>query len=151
MRQTLVTALMVAGALSLADCAFLQAGRSRVVTGPDGLRTFTLAPRGDNVMCNAYASVDPLGGMLRAEPPGAREPVRLEVPDGHLVSVVWPEGFRVTFEPAVVLRDAPGRVVAHEGNGVRLDQTPRSEATGTWDDPYVAHGLVFGDCYPYTP
>jgi hypothetical protein len=134
-----------------AGCAFLQADRSHVVTGPDGLRTFTLAPRGDVVMCNAYGSVDPLVGMLRAEPPVSREPVRVQVPDGHPVSVVWPEGFRVTFEPEAILHDPLGRVVAHEGTGVELDQTPRNEAAGTWADPYVAHGLAFGGCYPYTP
>lgn len=151
MRRTVVTGLLVGGALSLTGCSFFQEARSRVVTGPDGLRTFTLAPRGDNVMCNAYASLDPLVGVLRAEPPGSREPVRLEVPDGHLVSIVWPEGFRVTFEPDVVLHDPQGDIVAREGNGVKLGQTPRDEATGTWDDPYIAHGLALGDCYPYTP
>ncbi len=150
MRRTVVTALLVGGALALAGCAFLPAARSHVVTGPDGLRTFTLAPRGDNVMCLAYATVDPLVGILRAEPAGSREPVRVQVPDGRRVSLVWPEGFAVTSEPDVVLRDAHGRVVAREGSTITLDQTTRSEATGTWDDPYVAHGLTLGDCYPHT-
>jgi hypothetical protein len=102
-------------------------------------------------MCLASASVDPVVGTLRAEPSGAVEPVRLEVPDGRRVSVVWPEGFTVTFEPEVVLRDSQSGVVAHQGTTIKLDQTPRNEAAGTRDDPYVAHGLTLGGCYPYSP
>ena len=49
----------------------------------------------------------------------------------------------------VVLLDPRGGVVAREGHGVQLDQTRRNEATGTWDDPYIADGLTLGGCYSY--
>lgn len=150
-RPTVTAVLGIATAVVLSGCSFFQEARTVVVTGGHGLRTFTLAPRGEHVMCLTYASLHPVVGILRAEPPGSREPVRLEVSEGHRVSVVWPEGFTVTFEPDLVMRDQANRAVAHEGDRVKLDQTPFDEATGTWDDPYVAHGLTLGDCYPYLP
>jgi hypothetical protein len=55
------------------------------------------------------------------------------------------------WEPDATLYDERGRVVAREGGWVTLDQTARIEAAGTWDDPYVAHGLALGGCYPYRP
>ena len=30
-----------------------------------------------------------------------------------------------------------------------LSQTRWDEATGTYEDPYVAHGAAYGGCYPY--
>jgi hypothetical protein len=33
------------------------------------------------------------------------------------------------------------------GDRITLDQTRPSDAAGTFADPYLASGLVFGDCY----
>ena len=62
---------------------------------------------------------------------------------------MWPEGFRVTFEPDADLLGPKDAVAAREGHDVQLDQTRRNEATGTWDDPYIADGLTLGGCYSY--
>ncbi len=39
-------------------------------------------------------------------------------------------------------------VVGRAGDRIELSQTRPSDAAGTFDEPYFASGLVFGDCYP---
>ncbi len=74
----------------------------------------------------------------------------IEGPAGEHFSVIWPEGFTVDFEPTAVLRDEKGMVVARDGDRIALAQTNLDEAAGTFDDPYIAHGLSVGTgCYPY--
>ncbi len=60
---------------------------------------------------------------------------------------VWPDGFTLLFDPQPVLRDERG-LVAREGEIVRLTQVDPSSA-GTFEDPYVASGLLFDGCYPF--
>ena len=42
-----------------------------------------------------------------------------------------------------------GEVVARQGQKVELSQTRWDEGAGTFENPYIAHGLVFGRCYSY--
>lgn len=139
-RSTGRVSAAVALVLVVTGCGLVSPGFS---VGAGGIRTFPLR---DGVMCEAYGLVDPVGGRLV---PGTdpREPAVLETPDGRTVSVVWPEGFSLEPGPPMVLRDDRGREVAREGQGVVLAQTRADDAAGTWDDPYLASGLIFQGCY----
>ncbi len=79
---------------------------------------------------------------------GAREPVWLQAGDGRHLSVVLPDGFSVRFEPDNALYTEKGKLVGRAGDRIVLGQTRPSDAAGTFDDPYFASGLIFGDCYP---
>lgn len=68
--------------------------------------------------------------------------------DGLRLSVVWPQGFSVRFEPDAVLSNEQGRVVAPAGERTELIQTRADEHAGTFDDPYIA-GLILGGCSPF--
>ena len=119
---------------------------SLISTSPDGLRTFAVVS-GPNVACPAFARANPVTGLLEGQA-GAREPVWLQAADGHHISVVWPAGFGLRFEPAAVLYTDRGTLVGRAGDQIVLGQTGWSEAAGTFDDPYFASGLIFGGCYP---
>jgi hypothetical protein len=78
----------------------------------------------------------------------------------HAVISTGPDGLR-TF---AVVRNADGSSVpcpafgltnlvagvldGQAGDRIVLDQTRPGDAAGTFDDPYFASGLIFGDCYP---
>jgi hypothetical protein len=144
-RRRIGSALIILLVCTLGACraAFTV---STVSTSADGLRTFTWP---QDALCPAFASARPVSGVLRGEA-GAREPVWIEGPDGQRWSVVWPAGFSVTFEPAAELRDEHGKVVARDGDPITLAQTNVDEATGAYDNPYIAHGLSVGaGCYPF--
>ena len=117
--------------------------------GPDGLRTFAVVrnPDGSSVACAAFGLANPVAGILEGQA-GAREPGWLRADDGRHGSVVWPAGFTVRFAPDVAIYTEKGGLVGRAGDRIVLDQTRRGDATGTFDDPYFASGLVFGDCYP---
>lgn len=122
-----------------------------IETGPDGLRTFTMVPQPDGrpPACDLILVSDPVKGTLEGQA-GTREPIWLVADDGRHLSVVWPEGFSVRFEPDAVLYDESGNPVGRAGSRIILDQVPWSSATGTYDDPYIASGLLFGGkCYPF--
>jgi hypothetical protein len=91
---------------------------------------------------------NPLVGTLEGQA-GAREPVWLRADDGRHLSVVWPADFTVRFEPNAVLRNEHGSVVAGAGERTRLDQVRPEEHAGTYDDPYIASGILLGGCYPF--
>jgi hypothetical protein len=61
---------------------------------------------------------------------------------------VWPEGFTLQFAPDAAIYTDRGTLVGRAGDRIVLDQTRPGDAAGTFDDPYFASGLVFGDCYP---
>lgn len=44
-----------------------------------------------------------------------------------------------------------GTVVAREGELVELPQVDAKANAGTHDDPYIAAGITFDECYPYVP
>lgn len=128
-------------------CADPRLRAGVIETQPDGLRTFTL-PGDENTLCVAFGLVDPLSGTLRADASGRPEKLWLER-DGQRLSVVWPEGFTLRFEPDAVLYDEAGSAVAQEDSAVTLDQVRPTDASGTYDDPYIASGILLGSCYPY--
>ena len=144
-----LSALACSSVPSVATSAGADA-HSRIVAGPDGLRTFTvvLETGGVPVSCPAFALVDPVHGTLDGSK-GAREPVWIITSDGRHLSVVWPAGFSVRFEPEATLYNEHESVVAAAGKPVELSQTMWNSAAGTFDDPYIAQGLVFGGCYPF--
>ena len=134
-------------------CALLAAcTRSEIQTGRDGLRTFTIVEEigGSPVLCPLGAPIPPLSGMLAGDP-NDRERVWLVVENGRRVSIVWPAGFRAGFEPAAVLYNESGRAVARAGQAVVLDQVSPGDAEGSFEDPYIAGGILFGGCYPFIP
>ena len=120
-----------------------------ISTGPDGLRTFAVVrnPDGSSVACAAFGLTDPVGGILDGQA-GAREPVWLQADDGRHLSVVWPAGFTVRFEPDAAMYTDKSTLLGRAGDRIVLSQTRPGDAAGTSDDPYFASGLVFGDCYP---
>jgi hypothetical protein len=66
----------------------------------------------------------------------------------HL-SVVWPAGSSARIESAAALYSDKGVRVAGKGDDVELSQTRWDDAAGTYDDPYLAAGIVFNGCYPF--
>ena len=125
--------------------------RSVISSGPDGLRTFTWVDPSTPPACLAFGLVHPVSGLLRGDVDDPQEPVWLEGQAGTRLSVVWPAGFTVAFEPHAVLRDDGGRIVAAAGRSVELSQVDPLKHAGTFGDPYVAAGLLFNGCYPYLP
>lgn len=115
-----------------------------VLTGPDGLRTFTVA---DSVLCTLGLAVNPLTGTLAGEALD-RERLWLVGPQDDRISIVWPEGFSVRFEPTAVLYDDEGQPVARAGETLSFNQVNVDEHAGTSTDPYWISGLVFNGCYP---
>ena len=149
--------LGIAGLFAIAilvGCASSHtAPRSVITTGPDRLRTFTWVTEEDGgpVGCPAFAAAHPVSGVLRGDPNDPQEPVWLEGQAGTRLSIVWPAGFTVTFEPDGVLRDEKAAIVARAGDRVELGQVDALAKAGTFGDPYIASGLVFNGCYVYTP
>jgi hypothetical protein len=131
-------------------CGIAEDPRSEIATGADGLRTFTHihARGGTAVACGAFALADPVHGTLQGAAE-AREPVWIETEDGRRLSGIWPPGFSVRFEPRAVLYNELGKPVAWADEPTELSQTRWDEATGTYEDPYVAHEGAYGGCYPY--
>jgi hypothetical protein len=122
---------------------------SVISTGPDGFRTFAVVRNADgsSVACAAFGLANPVAGILDGQA-GAREPVWLRAGDGRHLSVVWPAGFTLQFAPDAAIYTDGGTLVGRAGDRIVLGQTGYGDAAGTFDDPYFASGLVFGDCYP---
>lgn len=142
MARTAVLGLTVLLAISATGCQ--QPGT--ISTGPDGLRTFATDP---NVICSLGRYLPGFSAVLAGDP---NDPERLwlvgVVPFQPRVSVVWPQGFHVRFEPDAVLYNEKGIPVARQGETVELPQVSGSEHAGTYADPYLAHGIIFDRCYP---
>lgn len=128
----------------------LVSSHSEVLTAPDGFRTFTVIREigGTPVLCPAFGLADPVHGTLDGSE-GAREPIWMKGDAGRQLSVVWPAGFSVRFEPGASLYNEQGRRIGTVGDAIELSQTTWGSATGTFEDPYIAQGLVFGSCYPF--
>jgi hypothetical protein len=139
-------------AATLALVALLVAActaHNAISTVSDGFRMFAVVRNADgsSVACAAFGLANPVAGILEGEA-GAREPVWLRADDGGHLSVVWPEGFTLQFAPDAAIYTDRGTLVGRAGDRIVLDQTRPGDAAGTFDDPYFASGLVFGDCYP---
>lgn len=139
-----VTALWLV-ALLVSACT----AHSVISTGPDGFRTFAVVRNADgsSVACAAFGLANPVAGILDGQA-GAREPVWLRAEDGRHLSVVWPAGFTLRFAPDAAIYTDRGTLVGRAGDRIVLGQTGYGDATGTFNDPYFAAGLIFGDCYP---
>jgi len=136
-------ALILAVGMMIAACV----SASAISTGADGLRTFEW--RQNDRLCQLFAIASPVDGVLRGQQ-GAHDPVWLEAADSRHLSVVWPAGFTLSFRPDAELRDERGDLVAREGDRLELSQTRWDDATGRYEDPYIAAGGWAGRCYPYT-
>lgn len=105
--------------------------RSVISTGAYGLRTFSvIRPDGAPVACSAFGLVNPVIGTLEGNPSFSSETVWLQAPDGRRLSVVWPGGFSVRFEPSAAIYNEKGTVVARAGQRVALAQTRPETAAG---------------------
>jgi len=144
-RQALLLLVLIALLLpAAAGCS----PRPTITTDASGLRTFKVVrnPDGSQPPCAAFGLADPVIGTLEGKP-GATDPVWLVADDGRHLSVVWPEGFKLRFEPEATIITDRGTVVAQAPGRMTLAQTRWSDAAGAFDDPYFASGLVFGGCY----
>ncbi len=119
---------------------------------PVAIRTFPVQreENGVPIACDSIGVENGVAGALTGDP-ADKEGVWLTALDGTRLSIVWPEGFTARFEPDVILLDEhfidePGTdervaVVAHEGDMVLL-QVERAAATGSFEDPYYASGIM---------
>ncbi len=141
--------------LSMTPCAPVGGGGALNVTFVPGPPAGALAVRsfpvwrdenGIPVGCDAIG-VAYVTGTLRGNP-GDPELVWLVASGARRLSIVWPEGFAVTFRPNAVLYNEAGRVVARDGETVELGEAPGASAAGTPADPYYASRILFDGCYP---
>jgi len=139
----IVIGRLVAAALLAFALAGCGPATSTMGTGLDGLRTYSWTRQ---VLCTLGKSIPPFAGTLRGQQ-GTRELVWIEGPAGEHWSIVWPAGFTVAFTPAAELRNERGDLVGRDGDAIELDQVSLGQATGTYDDPYLATGLFAGGCY----
>jgi hypothetical protein len=118
---------------------------------PDGLRTFTVVRElnGGPMLCAAFAAVDPVSGVLAADPAGQTEKLWIAM-DAERRSVVWPQGFSLRFEPDAVLYDDVGAALGREGEPITLPQVSMADHAGSFEDPYIAKGILSNHaCYPF--
>jgi hypothetical protein len=113
------------------------------------LRTFPVAE--GQTVCPQFILADAVHGVLEGSPSDPGEPIWLRGSTGARISVIWPAGFSVRFEPTAVLYNDRGRAVARAGSTVVLPQVPAGSHAGTFGDPYLATGLLFGGCYERAP
>jgi len=147
---------MLALALFVVACVAeggTRSERSVITTAANGLRTFTVVRTIDGApaTCGAMLASEPhVTGVLAGDPGARPEPIWL-VDHGRRISIVWPEGFEVRFEPHLALYDEGGRLKARAGQRIEFNQSARDHA-GTYDDPYMAVWFL-GDanCYLYRP
>jgi hypothetical protein len=117
---------------------------------PGPILTFPFARERDGVpiLCTLEAAVNPVRGVFEGDPARSSQVAWLHGADGRQLSVAWPEGFTVRFEPDAVLYNENGVAVAKHGQLVELPQVNLDEHAGTMTDPYTADGIVFDSCYP---
>jgi hypothetical protein len=147
LRWAALTCLVIATSIACSTTP-----HSVITTGADGLRTFTVirAIDGVPVVCPSFAVLDPVAGTFDGQV-GAQDPVWIAVEDGRHLSVIWPEGFSVRFEPEAVLYNENDHAVARAHEPTELSQVKPEDHSGSFDDPYIASGLLYDGCYPYVP
>jgi hypothetical protein len=118
---------------------------------PGPILTFPVARErdGNPVLCTLEAAVAPVHGVFEGDQARSSQVAWLRAPDGRQMTVAWPQGFTVRFEPDAVLYDETRRVVARQGQDVTLPQVNFQEHAGTLVDPYIADGLLFDGCYVF--
>jgi hypothetical protein len=146
---TALSALLLLG-LAVAGCAAVPRQTpppGEIIPGP--ILTFRWASERDGVpiACAAFAAANPVRGVFEGDQARSSQVAWLRAVDGRQLSVAWPLGFTVRFEPDAVLYDDTGGAVARQGEAVELSQVNLEEHAGTPGDPYLAEGLVFSGCY----
>ncbi|TAJ99662.1 MAG: hypothetical protein EPO36_11435 [Chloroflexota bacterium] len=137
----------VVGVLALA--AILQLRFRPLLSLPEGAVAIpTRDAVSESTLCTLEAAVDPVRGLLRGDKTQEAWPVWLSRPGGEIAYVRWPYRWSARFEPELQLLDAEGRAVAGTMDEITLAQVSLSHAPGTQGDPYLAHGLFLGGCYP---
>ena len=119
---------------------------------PGPILTFPVMREADGgpiQLCPAFAAVEPVEGIFEGDPGRSSGVAWLRGTDGRQLTVAWPEGFTVRFEPDAVLYDERGKAQVRHGVGVRLEQVNVFDHAGTPADPYLATGLLFDGCYPF--
>ena len=122
------------------DAAPTPVTSARSELPPDAMplpRTFPLAITDG---CDTIGVDNPVTGKLRGDPSDP-DLVWLEAPGGKRLTIVWPAGFGIVFEPRLRLEQADGSLVAREGDTIVL-QVSRDDAAGSRADPYVATGIM---------
>jgi hypothetical protein len=117
-------------------------GRAPLGPGSPTLRTFPLyvPPNGGPLVCPSYLMSPNVSGTLAgdaADPEG----IWLMTSSGR-ISVRWPAGFTLAFDPEATLYDGDGNLFARAGDVVTLGQVPLGSHAGTPADPYLAAGLI---------
>ena len=97
--------------------------------------------------CPAFLATNTVRGTFEGDPTRSSQVAWLRAAHGGQVTVAWPEGFTVRFEPGAVLYNERGLAVARHGQEVELSQVNVEEHAGTLQDPYFASGIVFDQCY----
>jgi hypothetical protein len=80
---------------------------------PGPILTFPWAAARDGIpiLCNAAAAVEPVQGVFEGDPGRSSGVAWLRAADGRSLTVAWPEGFTVRFEPLAVLYNERGKEV----------------------------------------
>ena len=149
MTQRLAAALTASLLLVVAVAGCATAPRETPPPGeiiPGPILTFRF-DGGVTTGCPASAAVNPVRGVFEGDPTRSSQVAWLRATDGRQLTVAWPEGFTVRFEPNAVLYNEKGVAVAKHGQQVELGQVNLEEHAGTPADPYFATGLVFDGCY----
>jgi hypothetical protein len=148
MRRSLALVLIV-GTIGLA-CVGSQPPRSVISTNESGLRVYSWVSEWAGVQRDCGSNLrSGLKARLEGRQENTVEPLWLRADDGRTLSVVWPAGFSALFDPDAVLHDESGKVVARAGDLVHLMDVQFADASGTFDDPYIAEGGLFDGCYYY--
>lgn len=138
--------------VAIAGCAAIPRQSpppGELIPGP--ILTFPVAREKDGIpiLCTASAAVNPVRGFFEGDPARSSQVAWLRSPNGRQLTVAWPEGFTVRFEPDAVLYNERGQAVARHGQEVELSQVNVEEHAGTLLDPYIASGILFDGCYPF--
>ena len=137
-----ITALGIA--IAVAGCSKALVTRSTVSDDGSGFRTYTVVSEVDGVpvSCGAYLASPPrLLGTLHGDPTNHSEPVWLTGDGGSHLSMIFPAGFSIEFDPSLVLRDSQGHVKAREGDHLEFNQSLKDHQ-GTFEDPFPAEWFM---------
>jgi hypothetical protein len=123
---------------------------SVITTNPDGLRVYSWVSEWRGVLMSCGGNIRTgLKARLEGRSDDTTESVWLRANDGRKLSVVWPAGFTVSFDPDAVLWNDRGAMVARATDVVHLMDVHFDDASGTFDDPYIAHGGILDSCYSF--
>jgi hypothetical protein len=136
-------ALAIGFAIVLAGCVGTAPGSPTSAPTGQALRTFPVygSTAGVQVACPAFGVSPDVVGALAGS---ASDPelVWLTSSAGTRMSIIWPAGYRVAFQPDAAIHDAEGRLFARAGDTITLGQVRLGDFAGTPSDPYPATGII---------